>query len=121
MVQVNYASFEKSACHLAEWMERQLQQAGVENVQHCMEILLDSSSNCKIGPESTDPYICLEDKEENDDLCIALENSLQEMESSEIDIKGSQGDDNIPGEIKGEEVRNDTSQDKGKYPWSCPS
>ena len=83
-----------------------------------MDILLDPS-NSDIGPELTDTYLCLEDEEENESLCNALEDSLREMETGvtnvEIDCERVDPCDNQ----KIEEDTKDVSEEG--EPWSCPS
>ena len=81
VVQINHTSVEKAASHLAKWMEMRLESSRVGNVQNCKDILLDPS-NSERDPELTDTYLCLENEEENESLCNALEDSLREMETS---------------------------------------
>lgn len=118
VVQINPTSVGKAASHLAKWIEMRLESSGVGNVQNCMDILLDPS-NSEIGPELTDTYLCLEDEEENESLCNALEDSLREMETGvtnmEIDCERVDPCDNQ----KIEEDTKDVSEEG--EPWSCPS
>ena len=87
IVQVNYSSADKAASDLSEWIEKRLTASGVENGPQCLTLLSPRNDTPTIRPlaefeESTDPFVCLDDEDENIDLCIALENSLSEIQSS---------------------------------------
>ena len=95
-----------------------LENSGVGNVQNCIDILLDPS-NSEIDPELTDTYLCLEDEEENESLCNALEDSISEMESS---VTNTENDCErfVPCDNQKIEEDPKDASEEGE-PWSCPS
>ena len=95
VVQLNYLSVEKATCHLGSWIEKRLAASGVGNGPQCLEILPvtvnsgKGQTTARMDDLTDTLLISLDDEDENNDLCLALDNSINDIGSSSSTIRES--------------------------------